>query len=85
MFTPEVAQGVVVGDRNVGAELLVHLPCAGCHGVTAEGQFGPGLAGTHATSKGTPSSGSSYQMGTDKTPRMPEGGWSSEHLIGWIS
>jgi hypothetical protein len=26
--------------------LFVQLPCAGCHGATAQGQFGPPLAGT---------------------------------------
>ena len=34
------------GDPTLGAERFAGLSCAGCHGVTAEGQFGPSLAGT---------------------------------------
>lgn len=37
------------GDPERGAELFITLPCAGCHGVTAQGQFGPALAGTSLT------------------------------------
>ncbi|MFQ5460936.1 MAG: c-type cytochrome [Anaerolineae bacterium] len=34
------------GDPDRGQRLFVTLPCAGCHGATAGGQFGPTLAGT---------------------------------------
>ena len=37
------------GDPERGAELFISLPCAGCHGATAQGQFGPALAGTSLT------------------------------------
>lgn len=37
------------GDPDRGAELFLSLPCAGCHGATALGQFGPPLAGTTLT------------------------------------
>jgi hypothetical protein len=34
------------GDATRGARLFTSLPCAGCHGASAQGQFGPSLAGT---------------------------------------
>ncbi len=39
----------VAGRPERGAELFITLPCAGCHGATAQGQFGPTLAGTSLT------------------------------------
>lgn len=35
-----------VGDAERGARLFTELPCSGCHGAQAQGQFGPALAGT---------------------------------------
>ncbi len=40
------AEAVKPGDRDRGQRLFVTLPCAGCHGAMAGGQFGPTLAGT---------------------------------------
>ena len=34
------------GDAERGARLFTSLPCSGCHGAMAQGQFGPPLAGT---------------------------------------
>jgi mono/diheme cytochrome c family protein len=34
------------GDANAGAQAWAAKPCAGCHGVNAEGGAGPRLAGT---------------------------------------
>lgn len=34
------------GDVERGARLFSSLPCSGCHGAMAQGQFGPALAGT---------------------------------------
>lgn len=42
-------QEEVAGKPERGAELFISLPCAGCHGATAQGQFGPTLAGTTLT------------------------------------
>lgn len=39
----------VSGDATRGAERFSRLPCAGCHGAMAQGQFGPPLAGTSLT------------------------------------
>lgn len=36
-------------DPHRGAQRFTALPCAGCHGATAQGQFGPPLAGTALT------------------------------------
>lgn len=41
--------GVEAGNPERGAELFITLPCSGCHGATAQGQFGPTLAGTSLT------------------------------------
>ena len=34
------------GNAERGARLFSSLPCSGCHGAMAQGQFGPALAGT---------------------------------------
>lgn len=36
-------------DASRGAQLFSSLPCSGCHGAQAQGQFGPALAGTDLT------------------------------------
>ena len=43
---PETPKREAGGDPDRGAALFVELPCAGCHGVTAQGQYGPSLVGT---------------------------------------
>ena len=41
--------GSATGDAERGARLFSNLPCSGCHGTMAQGQFGPTLAGTDLT------------------------------------
>ena len=41
--------GSVTGDAERGASVFGSLPCSGCHGAMAQGQFGPPLAGTNLT------------------------------------
>jgi len=38
--------GQATGDAARGGRLFSSLPCSGCHGAMAQGQFGPTLAGT---------------------------------------
>jgi len=41
-----IDNGPAPGDAERGARLFSSLPCSGCHGAMAQGQFGPALAGT---------------------------------------
>lgn len=40
------SNGPTAGEADRGARLFSSLPCSGCHGAMAQGQFGPALAGT---------------------------------------
>jgi hypothetical protein len=43
------SSAAAVGETTRRTGLFTGLPCAGCHGLSAQGQFGPPLAGTSLT------------------------------------
>lgn len=74
----------VAGDPEVGAVLFLSLPCSGCHGATAGGQFGPTLAGTGLTFEEVRRQ---VRMPRDKMPRFDESVVSDEglrHIYAWL-
>lgn len=67
-----------------GAELFTSLPCSGCHGATAQGQFGPTLAGADLSFEAVRQQ---VREPRDKMPAFDAGTVTDEdlrHIYAWL-